>query len=55
VLADDKLARLLNSALACDAVMALGLRREADLMPDERKRGERWRRDQPRPADRTRR
>jgi hypothetical protein len=48
----DKLARLLNSALAADSMMPLNSRNEADLSLEERERGERWRRfrDQPRPA-----
>jgi len=39
---DDKLTRLLNSALFVDAVLP-GFKREADLTPEERERGERWR------------
>jgi hypothetical protein len=39
----DKLARLLNSALFVDAVCFPGFRREQDLTPEERERGERWR------------
>ena len=44
----DLLKRLLNSALATDAMMegmtGHGFRREADLTPEERERGEAWRR-----------
>jgi hypothetical protein len=40
---DDKLARLLNSALAVDALMGHGFRREADLSPEEHERAEAWR------------
>jgi len=50
----DKLARLFASALAVDAMAPGDFRRETDLSPVERARGEAWRRwrDRPRPADR---
>jgi hypothetical protein len=48
--ADRFLRRLAHSALAADAMMPLNFRNESDLTPEERERGERWRRfrDQPR-------
>jgi len=42
--ADRFLRRLVHSALAADAMMPLNFRNEADLTPEERERGERWRR-----------
>ena len=50
----DRLARLFASALAVDAMAPGDFRRETDLSPVERARGEAWRcwRDRPRPADR---
>lgn len=41
---DDKLDRLLNSALFVDSGSRHGFRNEADLTPEEREQGERWRR-----------
>lgn len=38
----DKQARLLNSALAADAMAPLNFRNEADMTPEERERNERW-------------
>jgi hypothetical protein len=43
-LSSDKLTHLINSALFVDSVMGHGFRNVADLTPEERERGERWRR-----------
>jgi hypothetical protein len=46
---DDKLIRLLRSALFVDSIYPGGWRREADLTPEERARAEEWRRFRDRP------
>jgi hypothetical protein len=51
---DDKVRRLLASALAVESMTLGGFRKEADLTPAERERAKRWHRwaRQKRPADR---
>jgi hypothetical protein len=41
--AEKLLTMLMNSALAVDAICFPGFKREADLTPEERELGERWR------------